>query len=229
MEPFLAHLGLAFAVLILVAIFLKIALRLLVRGAGQMILKKLGDRALAKQPDTLELHRDAGAPWRDPARMEALSRPLLNAGFADCGIYVTDKMPGIRIWFLLNEQSRTAAFLYDHNRGNMWCELSVRYDDGTTTACSNLPPTGINLNPPFYRRIVVDPATPTDEMYRRIMSERSAFGIKEITPQNVVPEFETAYAKIMVWQKNKGLSVEEVAAVVKKWQEKKQAATCGRP
>jgi hypothetical protein len=49
----------------------------------------------------------------------------------------------------------------------------------------------------------------------RLLKERRPDGLKLVTSETVVREYEEAWMRIMVWQKNKGLSVEEVAAVVR--------------
>ena len=218
---------LGFIALIVVPVLLKMAVKLIAYGVGRLFLNSLGRQALDQQPDALELKRDGATVWRDAARIESLARPLLNAGFGDCGVYVTDKMPGIRIWFLMKEADGVAAFIYEHPKTSPWIELSVRYNDGSTTALSNLPPTGIDMNPPFFKKITADGAVPTDQLYQRILKERSPYGIKNVNRQTVVAEYEQAYMRIMTWQKNKGLSPEEVAAVVKKWSEKRDASGGG--
>lgn len=217
--PWLALLGLALFVAVKIA--LGVAKALTLRGAARAVLKDVGAKALLKTPESIKLEKLTFAPeWKDKARMDEIAGPLLAAGFADCGVLTVDRMPGVKIWFLMNESESTAAFVYEHPKAAPWVEFSVRYEDGTTTALSTLPATGINP-PPFYHRIQADAATPADQLFRRLLHERPKDGIKRVTGRTVVAEFEEAYLKMMIWQKNHGLSVEEVATVAKKWLEKR--------
>src|SRR2546428_304458 len=84
---------------ILWLVFKPLALRLVVRGA----LEDIGKKALGQQPDTIHLERQTFASWNDAAAIEALARPLLAAGFSDCGVYTVDKMPGVKMQVLLKE------------------------------------------------------------------------------------------------------------------------------
>jgi hypothetical protein len=183
---------------------------------------EIGRRALDKQPDDLGLTRVMEPRWRGPDAVEALARPLLALGFSDCGSYTASKMPGVTIRFLLQAAERVAAFVYEHPKVGVWLELSVRYEDGTTTALSSRPPTGIK-SPPFFRLLRGEPGASVEDLYHRLLAERPAAGIKAVTPDTVVAEYELAYRRIMAWQKGRGLSPEEVAAVAKKWAQKRAA------
>ncbi|MBI3552746.1 MAG: hypothetical protein HY077_09510 [Elusimicrobia bacterium] len=230
MKPTLPMLAaLALLALIVVPIVLRVVIKLFMRSVARAFLSGIGEKALAQQPDAIELRRETFVSWRDPAAMEALAKPLTFNGFQDCGVYTADKLPAFKIWFLLKESDGVAAFLYEHPKVPSWIELSVRYEDGTTTALSTLQPTGIDMSPPFYRRIVAPSGTPTDQLYHRILKERPQQGIKRVTAATVVAEFEAAYMKLIAWQKNKGISPEEVAAVGKKWLEKRQAQSGAAP
>jgi len=215
------HAVLVVLALSLIAFFARVGFFLFLRKLIRDALSTIGRRALDKQPDRIRLTRvDAPAFVADP-RIAALSDPLLAAGFADLGVHAIDKMPGVLMRVLLKEEDAVAAFVYRHAKTRDWLELSVRYEDGATTACSNRPSEGL-VQPPFFRVIRVDPATPPAEMLRRILAERPPVGIKRVTRDTVIPEFEDAYMRIIVWQKNKGLSPEEVFAVVKKWSDRRK-------
>ncbi|MFI5350228.1 MAG: hypothetical protein ACHQ2Z_11835 [Elusimicrobiota bacterium] len=202
--------------------------RFVLRGALRAVLVRLGKNALDKQPDRIRLDRLASPAWRDAAKMAAQAEPLLALGFEECGSYTPDKMPGVKLRILLKEDSRVAAFIYEHPKAGVWTELSVRYEDGATTACVNRAATGLQP-PPFFRKILGDPAEPTDRLYARLIQERPGNGIKLVSKATVVPEYEDAWMRIMIWQKNKGLSAEEVAAVAQKHLEKRKAPESGRP
>lgn len=181
---------------------------------------RIGRKALGQQPDEVTLEKLSVAGWADPVAADALANPLIKLGFADLGDFAVDKMPGVRMRILVKPDAAVAAFIYEHLKAGTWIELSVRYEDGTTTALVNRPPTGIQ-SPPFFRKIYAEKGVPTDQLYERLLKERPPQGIKAITAETVIPEFEDAFRRIMFWQKNKGLSAEEVAAVAKTWARKK--------
>lgn len=200
---------------IAVAVGILLLLMVAARFAVKAELKKIGQRALDKQPDQVKLEKLSVSAWRDQAAVDALAGPLTRIGFVDCGDYAVDKMPGVKLRILLKADTASAAYLYDHPKAGTWIELSTRYDDGSMTMVVSKPPTGLPT-PPFVRKIC-GPGTPTDALYDRLIliKERPPQGIKRITPDNVVPEYEDAFRRIMHWQKNRGLSAEDVASVAK--------------
>jgi hypothetical protein len=195
---------------------------LLLRRAMRGALSEVGQQALAKQPDTISLSRTPDPQWSDAAAIEALARPLLGLGFYDCGAYKVDKMPGVKMRILMKEDTSMAAFLYEHPQAGTWIELSVRYEDGSTNALATLPATGIK-SPEWFHTLRASKSEPTDQLYQRLLAERRQSGIKPVTRDTVVREYEEAYMRIMLWQKNRGLSLEEVATVARHWLEKKGA------
>lgn len=204
-----------------VSVVLWIVFRLVLRGAVRAAFVSAGQKALAQQPARIHLELVAVPRWRDQAKMEAQAGPLLKLGFQDCGTYVIDRIPAAKLRILLKEDAGAAAFIYEHPQVGVYTEFSVRYEDGTTTALVNRPSTGLRP-PPFFRRIEADPAEPTDRLYERLLRERPAAGIKTVTAATVVPEYEDAWRRIMAWEKNQGLSAEDVAVVLKKRLEQKR-------
>ncbi len=185
-----------------------VSLRLIV----MRVLERAGRTALADVPDAIRLTPLLMPLWSDGKRMEMLARPLLLLGFVDAGVFTAAELPGLKVRFLVNESDEIAAFVAESPDHRPWLELSVRYQDGTTTALSNRPSAGLD-QPPFLRMTRVDPGTPAGDMYRRLLAERSPTGIKRPTRDTVVPDYELGYAKLILWQKNKGLTAEEVARV----------------
>ncbi|MBI3565769.1 MAG: hypothetical protein HY079_11275 [Elusimicrobia bacterium] len=211
--------------LLILAASASIALLFLRFFVGKVFIR-VGAAALSKQPDEIHCLPLPVAVWKDPAKMEALANPLLLLGFADLGVWSVAEMPGVKIRFLSKEDEGVAAFLYEYPMVGTWIEFSTRYEDGTTTALSNRAATGME-SPPFFRISRADPKTPAGDLYRRLVAERSPTGIKRVTRDAVVPEFELAWTKIMLWQKHRGLTAEEVARVAAKMAEQRRAARPG--
>lgn len=198
--------------------------RFVLRGSLRVVLKRAGDAALAKQPDRIRLELVSVPVWHDARKVAAQADPLLALGFKDCGVWAPDLLPGVKMKILLKESDRAAAYIYEHPKAGVWTELSSRYEDGSMTIVVNRPPTGIQ-SPPFVRKYLGDPAEGTDRHFERLLKERATLGLKLVTASTVVREYEEAWMRIMVWQKNKGLSVEEVAAAVRsRFQQEKPPA-----
>lgn len=204
----------AFLNLLALSIILWILFRALLRGSLRIVFKRVGEKALAKQPDRIRLNRVSFPAWLDAKKVAAQAEPLLALGFKDLGVYVPDKLPDAKMKILLKESDRAAAYVYEHPKVGVWTELSSRYEDGSMTMLVNRPPTGLQP-PPFVRKILGDPAERTDRLFARLLKERRADGLKLVTAATVLREYEEAWMRIVVWQKNKGLSVEEVAEVVR--------------
>jgi len=192
-------------------------LRAAVRGA----LSDIGRKALEKQPDTIHLEPLSDPQWKDAGAMDAMAGPLRSKGFADCGVFAVDKMPGVKLWILYQEKTFVAAHLYEHPQAGIWPELVTRYTNGASHSITTRPATGIRM--PDWITIIRSPEAPTDQLYERLLRERRRNDIEELRRSEVTRAFEAAYSRHMIAQKNAGISPEEVAAVMKKWLEKKAA------
>jgi len=195
---------------------------LLVRFVGRKALKALGDNALARQPASIVLSKVSAPAWGDPATIESLAAPLRASGFDDAGVFTVDKMPGVKVQILVNSAQGVAAHIYEHPKAGRWLELVTRYPDGSLATLSTLPPTG--LDRPSWMTTIHSEKASSQELVQRLLRERPAKSPKPVTTGSAAREFELGYMAHMLWMKNKGLAVHEVAAVVKKWAEKKAGA-----
>src|ERR1700723_1763225 len=75
------------------------------------------------------LIRAEGHQWIDPKRIDSLALSLINAGFADAGIYNTERNPDYFIRFLVNEATSAGACLYESQRRGVAFDLYSRYED----------------------------------------------------------------------------------------------------
>ncbi len=69
------------AVLFVAWVFIKIAPRLFVRQVARFAATKIGEAALAKTPEQIQLSRVAAAQWKNEAGMQQQTSPLVRAGF----------------------------------------------------------------------------------------------------------------------------------------------------
>jgi hypothetical protein len=70
---------------------------------------------------------------------------------------------------------------------------------------------------------------PVSDLVRQLIFARHAGDLKRVEADAAVREFEEGYAKSMVWQKNNGLTPEEVACVVRDWANKRESEASGAP
>ena len=218
----IAALVLLFVVPVVWRIVKRFGMLLFLRTAVKAGLSDIGRKALAQQPDVIRLEPCAAPQWKDAPAMEAMAQPLLNKGFTDCGAFTVDKMPGVKIWILFQEHTWVAAHLYEHPKAGMWPELVTRYTNGASHSITTMPATGIR--PPAWITTIRSPKAPTDTLYERLVRERSEINIEHVVRDEVARAFEAAYSRQMIAMKNEGISPEEVAAVAKKWAEKKIAS-----
>jgi hypothetical protein len=210
-------------VLVAAWLFIKVAPRLFVRQVFRLIFGAMGKDALAKVPEQIQLSRVASPQWKDAAATQQQAAPLVRAGFNDMGTYGVDKIPGVLIRILFQQQTYVAAHITEHPKAGNWIEFATRYNDGGSDFLTTQPDQGITP-PPFVRMLRADKSTPSDALYQQHLQQRKSSGIKPVNPNDVAHEFEDAYMRYMVWKNNKGLKPEEVAQVVQKWAKAKQQA-----
>ena len=209
------------AALLMAWTFLKIVPKLFVRQVGRAALGAIGQDALAKVPEQIQLSPAEEAPWKDAAAIQQQASPLVRAGFDDLGTYHVDKMPGVLVRILFQPQTYVAAHITEHPKAGNWIEFATRYSDGGSDFLTTLPDQGI-APPSFVRTARADKGTSTDSLYQQHLRQRKSSGIKPVSQNDVAHEFEDAYMRYMIWKNNKGLKPEEVAKVALKWAKAKQ-------
>jgi hypothetical protein len=209
------------AALVMAWALIKIAPKLFVRQVGRLTLGAIGQDALVKVPEQIQLSLVDDVHWKDSAAIEQQASPLVRAGFNDLGTYSVDKMPGVLVRILFQPQTYVAAHITEHPRAGNWIEFATRYTDGGSDFLTTLPDQGI-ASPPFVRSARADKGASTDSLYQQHLRQRRSSGIKPVSQNDVAHEFEDAYLRYMVWKNNKGLKPEEVAKVVEKWAKAKQ-------
>ena len=206
-----------------IVVLKRVAGRLAVRKAGRETLSDVGKRALTRIPLEVSLEKTDTPKWTHESAVEQQAAPLRKVGFADLGVYTVNTIPGVLIRMMAHPQTYVAAHIYDHPKSGSWTEFVTRYTDGSSHSLSTLPPTGMD-RPDWVRKIEADKNTPNEQLYRRFLTEREWHGIKHVTPEETIHEFEENYAKLVGWRRERGFTSKEVAHVALKWLHKKKAA-----
>jgi hypothetical protein len=211
-------------VLLVVAyVLVKVLPKLIVRQVARVAFSEVGKHAMAKVPEQIRLARVASPQWKDEAAVQQQAAPLVRAGFNDLGTYSVDKMPGVLLRMLFQPQTYVSVQVCEHPKVGGWIEFATRYADGSSDFLTTLPDQGI-AQPPFVRTNRAAKGTPTDSLYQQHLKQRQSSGIKPVSHNEVVREFEVAYMRYMIWKNNKGLKPEEVAQVALKWAKAKEQA-----
>jgi hypothetical protein len=205
---------LALPILFVVALVaLKFVMRLLVlfvlRKVFRGFLQEVGQKAAAEQPDRIHLTSEPDHEWDDGPAVEALAAPLPSLGFQEAGTYSIDEMDGVFVRFLVQPDQQVVTCIYEHPSAGTWIDFVSKYRDSRSVTYTTMPPTGLDKQPGA--TTVNAPGTDSEALYQRLLRERPAGDLMEVTPASVVQMFEDAYAKETAWRKNKGISAEEVA------------------
>ncbi|MBI1797834.1 MAG: hypothetical protein HYR74_12385 [Candidatus Eisenbacteria bacterium] len=194
--------------------FVRRALALLIlRGAVRTVARGIGEDALARVPDRIQLERRNATAWSNRAAADALATPLLDAGFEDAGTFAVGAMPGVICRLMVEPRDAIGAAIYEHPKAGTWLELVTRYADGATASFSTLKPTGMAPRPGHTS--VHAPGTQPLALLERMRAERPLKTLAPLTAATYPRTFEAAYAEHMAWRKRMGVSAEDVVAVAK--------------
>lgn len=199
----------------------------LTRSVARGALRHIGNTAVRKQPDWITLSPVSDPGWNNPAAANDLIQPLLANGFTGAGAYTVDKMPGVKLAILVKPDDYITAHVYEHPKAGTWIELASRYQDGKCDTLTTLPPKGIQ-SPPWVTTMRAAKA-PVSDLVRQLIFGRHRGDLKRIEADAAVREFEEGYARSIVWQKNNGLTPEEVACVVRDWANQREGQATGAP
>jgi hypothetical protein len=188
---------------------LGLLVRLLLRTFFRGWLERVGERAMAQQPDQIHLTPCADHNWLDAGAVQALAAPLAARGFHEAGTYTIQEMEGVGVRFLIEPEERIVACVYEHFRAGTWVDLVCSRRDGTGITYSTLRPTGLASRPGILK--VNAPELGSEALYQRLLRERPEGDWEEWTAANAPAKFEDAYARETAWRRNKGVSAEEVA------------------
>jgi hypothetical protein len=89
----------------------------------------MGKDALAKVPGQIQLSRVASPQWKDAATIQQQAAPLVRAGFNGPGTYSVDKIPGVLVRILFQQQTYVAAHITEHPKAGNWIEFATRYNE----------------------------------------------------------------------------------------------------
>jgi hypothetical protein len=185
------------------------ALLLLVSVAALVLVLRAVRRRTApgrtRSPKRIHLRRAEGFALKDPAGVEALARPLLDAGFADAGVFVIEEI-ALAVRFLKGPEDGLYAAVFDrHPAAGTWLDVVTLYEDGTSITVNNLAKPSALDERPGHRKVRLAGAGEA-ELYEAMRRERSRETKPplRLQPADIAARFEKAYADEMDWRDARG-------------------------
>ena len=176
--------------------------------------RKIGDAALAKQPDTIHLVRAGDTAWKHAEKTVPLVQPLLDAGFRDAGVYVVDEMPGLVVQLLVEPAAAFLACIYEHPKAGHWVDVAQSYEGGGGFTVSSMTDPGLDARPGYATDHM--PHASSVALLARAKSHVAAGSPMWISTEQASQRFEQVYAESIAWRKQHGVSRREVVNVAMK-------------
>lgn len=176
-------------------------------------LAEAANRTLQAQPDSIRLDPLAEPGWKDPAAAGSLRRGFEELGFKAAGGYGVDAMPGVRLLFLLKDE--TGACIMEHPVAGIWADVFLGYPghEGITVSSGRDPGLPARLRRPgdlIEYRPGADPAA----LYDRLAALRRPDPLR-LDAAGIARFFEEAWALGMDWRKQHEFTPEEALAMKK--------------
>lgn len=174
----------------------------------------IGNKALAKQPDSIHLAARNTLAWAKPEEARALAKQLQASGFEAAGVYAIPELPGVIVQLLVHADDAISACVYEHPSVGHWLELVTRYTDGRTCSFTTSKPTGLDARPghPVFHC----PGVTVGDLLARTLADRPKGQLVAALPSDVAAKFESGWAELLAWRKTRGIQVGEVARVAQR-------------
>ncbi|HBA60143.1 MAG TPA: hypothetical protein DCZ92_04885 [Elusimicrobia bacterium] len=224
------------AVLVAAAIYLLIFLMYLVRRLGNRNLwsralhwfwplmrefysydlAEAANKAIQGMPGRIRLAPEPDHKWKDRPPVDELTAEWSALGFSEAGTFGIAALPGIFVRFLLNENEKTGACIYEHVKAGVWTEAYCCYGNGggitfTSAADPGLPK---ELRHPD-NTVEYCPGTKPAELYRRLLFVRRPGAAIGLSADGLPALFEKAWAKDMAWRKQQEIQPLQALALKK--------------
>lgn len=192
---------------------LVVVLVIVVRFGARALLKNVGKKALAKQPDAYHLTQMGVLIWKDPPAVRKLSDALVACAFEEIGDYSITEMPQVKVRFLMKPADSVYACVYEHEKAGIWMDVITRYKEHRSVTFTTARDRGLEHRPGDI--VVHAPGSTPQALYARLLAERPKGDLEEITAESALRLFEEASQQQLEWRRNRGVSAEEVARVGK--------------
>lgn len=190
------------------------AVLLVIRWQLTAWLARVGQAAMAGQPDRIRLIPATPGVWRDPETPARLAAAFEREGFLEGGTFTVAEMPEVVVRLLGHPGEAMMAAIYQHPQAGTWVDCVSHHEDGTHVQVSTLPPTGLD-GPPGCLRLSAPGLEPA-ALVARLRHARPDRPARPVRVPALAAEFERAYAEETAWRRQRGISGREVAEVAKR-------------
>lgn len=197
--------------LIALRVLMRLGKRMFLKAAANTLGQAIGQAGLSNTPATLTLEPGGEAALAAEPRLARWTQELAAEGFVDAGAYTALEMPGVAMRLLTSPDEGFAAVLYVHPRAGTWCDVVVRYVDGTSRTWLNRAPSGLDPRPGHEK--VSQEGASAAELLRAARAGLQRKLRKPFEPESVARDFMDAYAQEIAWRRGKGVRPEEVARI----------------
>ncbi|GAA4442581.1 hypothetical protein [Bremerella cremea] len=178
----------------------------------QMLVRKMADGQAGQVPPfRLKLVEVASYEddWVDEAELpqfERLTAEWVKLGFQRWDDYSTEEiMTHLRV--LAHDATGSLAVVYCHPLAKVWCDVSRRYEDGTSWTYTTISYHGLDLYPPAHMKFL--PQTSPSELWERFQQDAPEEHVVRSKREDFPQRFEIAYAAEMDWRIERGGPTED--------------------
>jgi hypothetical protein len=169
--------------------------------------RRIGQAAVARQPDEIHLVRADGSAWKQPEVARRMAASFSQTGFVAAGTYVIRELEGVTCGFLVHGPESAYAIVYEHPKVGHWAEIVSRYRDGAVVTFSNS--RSPQLDHPPNRKVVRTTDLEPAAMWARARAERPQGTLEPVSADTIVHAFEDAWRESIAWRKARGGATRE--------------------
>ncbi len=172
-------------------------------------LKEMAEMDGPMPPMKIHLNEDLDPTWKEEEEAAAGVKEIQSLGFVEGKAYSIKEMPNVVLVSLFNRDNGACAVLSKHDRGFVWTDFFVEYEDGNDLTVSNAPMGGEMESRPEANKITLEEAS-VPELYDVFKKELEPRPKKQLDDGNFRSVFEESYQKDMEWLAQQGGVSEEV-------------------
>lgn len=171
----------------------------------------IGEEGLARTPATITLTPAQPDALEGDEELVHWERELATEGFTDPATYTVAEMPGLVLRLLTHPDEGFAAALYSHPQAGQWCDVVVRYVDGSSASYANRAASGMDAHPDHPQTFM--PGASATDLFAATRAGLERKLRKPFLPESVAADFMAAYAREMAWRHDRGVRPREVARI----------------
>ncbi|MGD9494959.1 MAG: hypothetical protein AB7Y46_01490 [Armatimonadota bacterium] len=192
-------LGVIFVLLLLAVVVVILVIRQRIRG----FVSDLGEMVAATPPLRVTLVPADQLSWGDEAAVRRYADPLPGFGFVNAGRYLVEEVADLKLLAFVHPQNDICAVVYEHPAAGVILDMFTRYADGTTVTYTTTLQGGELRERPGHPKVRL-PEADSEQLYRRMLADRSQGERVPVAPEEFAEAFEQAYAEEMDWRLSLG-------------------------